>query len=91
MGGVRIGTVPRTRTSTATLPSDPVQGILSTACIEPILVFDGGFLPMKSEQEVKHARSRNENLERARKHEATGNSRAAFDCYQKAHLKLLSN
>ena len=27
-------------------------------------------------------RSRKENLERAREHEATGNSRAAFDCYQ---------
>uniref|UniRef100_A0A8R7TMM6 Uncharacterized protein n=1 Tax=Triticum urartu TaxID=4572 RepID=A0A8R7TMM6_TRIUA len=26
--------------------------------------------------------SRKENLERAREHEATGNSRAAFDCYQ---------
>lgn len=29
-------------------------------------------------------RSRKENLERAREHEAAGNSRAAFDCYQKA-------
>ena len=27
-------------------------------------------------------RSRKENLERAREHEATGDSRAAFDCYQ---------
>ncbi|KAI5007328.1 hypothetical protein ZWY2020_050773 [Hordeum vulgare] len=52
--------------------------------VKPILVFDGGFLPMKSEQEVKRARSRKENLERAREHEAAGNSRAAFDCYQKA-------
>uniref|UniRef100_A0A453FNR0 XPG-I domain-containing protein n=1 Tax=Aegilops tauschii subsp. strangulata TaxID=200361 RepID=A0A453FNR0_AEGTS len=52
--------------------------------VKPILVFDGGFLPMKSEQEIKRARSRKENLERAREHEAAGNSRAAFDCYQKA-------
>ena len=29
-------------------------------------------------------RSRKENLERARKHEAAGNSRAAYECYQKA-------
>uniref|UniRef100_A0ACD5WJU7 Uncharacterized protein n=1 Tax=Avena sativa TaxID=4498 RepID=A0ACD5WJU7_AVESA len=52
--------------------------------VKPILVFDGGFLPMKSEQEVKRARSRKENLERAREHEAAGNSRAAYECYQKA-------
>lgn len=31
-----------------------------------------------------HFRSRKENLERAREHEAAGNSRAAFECYQKA-------
>jgi exonuclease-1 len=29
-------------------------------------------------------RSRKENLERAREHEAAGNSRAAYQCYQKA-------
>ncbi|CAM0883367.1 unnamed protein product [Alopecurus aequalis] len=52
--------------------------------VKPILIFDGGFLPMKSEQEVKRARSRKENLERAREHEAAGNSRAAYECYQKA-------
>ncbi|KAM0894965.1 hypothetical protein ACQ4PT_024127 [Festuca glaucescens] len=52
--------------------------------VKPILVFDGGYLPMKSEQEVKRARSRKENLERAREHEAAGNSRAAYECYQKA-------
>ncbi|PNT72968.1 hypothetical protein BRADI_2g51637v3 [Brachypodium distachyon] len=52
--------------------------------VKPILVFDGGFLPMKSEQEIKRARSRKENLERAREHEAAGNSRGAFESYQKA-------
>ncbi|KAJ0966231.1 hypothetical protein J5N97_027369 [Dioscorea zingiberensis] len=52
--------------------------------VKPILVFDGGFLPMKSEQETKRARVRKENLERALKHEATGNSSAAYECYQKA-------
>ncbi|KAG0539643.1 hypothetical protein BDA96_03G339700 [Sorghum bicolor] len=52
--------------------------------VKPILVFDGGLLPIKSYQETKRARSRKENLERAREHEAAGNSRAAFECYQKA-------
>ncbi|KAL6845251.1 hypothetical protein ACP4OV_024746 [Aristida adscensionis] len=52
--------------------------------VKPILVFDGGLLPIKSDQEIKRARSRKENLERAREHEAAGNSRAAFECYQKA-------
>ncbi|KAH0457794.1 hypothetical protein IEQ34_013109 [Dendrobium chrysotoxum] len=52
--------------------------------VKPILVFDGGFLPMKKDQETKRARKRKENLERAMEHEAAGNSVAAFDCYQKA-------
>nr|CAB3474441.1 unnamed protein product [Digitaria exilis] len=52
--------------------------------VKPILVFDGGLLPIKGGQETKRARSRKENLERAREHEAAGNSRAAFECYQKA-------
>ncbi|CAL4947152.1 unnamed protein product [Urochloa decumbens] len=52
--------------------------------VKPVLVFDGGLLPIKSDQETKRGRSRKENLERAREHEAAGNSRAAFECYQKA-------
>lgn len=52
--------------------------------VKPILVFDGGLLPMKSEQENKRARARKENLARAIEHEANGNSAAAFECYQKA-------
>ncbi|KAM7271623.1 hypothetical protein ACFE04_030837 [Oxalis oulophora] len=52
--------------------------------VKPILVFDGGFLPMKVEQENKRARSRKENLARAIEHESNGNSTAAFECYQKA-------
>uniref|UniRef100_A0A0D9V6F7 Exonuclease 1 n=1 Tax=Leersia perrieri TaxID=77586 RepID=A0A0D9V6F7_9ORYZ len=52
--------------------------------VKPILVFDGGHLPMKSDQETKRERSRKENLERAKEHESAGNSRAAFECYQKA-------
>ncbi|KAJ0236950.1 Exonuclease 1 [Hirschfeldia incana] len=52
--------------------------------VKPVLVFDGGPLPMKLEQENKRARSRKENLARALEHEANGNSSAAYECYQKA-------
>ncbi|KAJ6825795.1 putative exonuclease 1 isoform X1 [Iris pallida] len=52
--------------------------------VKPILVFDGGLLPMKIDQEMKRSRARKENLERAMEHEAAGNSAAAFECYQKA-------
>ncbi|XP_013731553.1 exonuclease 1 [Brassica napus] len=52
--------------------------------VKPLLVFDGGPLPMKLEQENKRARSRKENLARALEHEANGNSSAAYECYQKA-------
>ncbi|KAL3519455.1 hypothetical protein ACH5RR_017604 [Cinchona calisaya] len=52
--------------------------------VKPVLVFDGGLLPMKSEQENKRARSRRENLSRAMEHESNGNLTAAYECYQKA-------
>ncbi|KAJ4894845.1 Exonuclease 1 [Raphanus sativus] len=52
--------------------------------VKPLLVFDGGPLPMKLEQENKRARSRKENLARALEHEANGNSSAAYESYQKA-------
>ncbi|OAY25032.1 hypothetical protein MANES_17G062800v8 [Manihot esculenta] len=52
--------------------------------VKPILVFDGGLLPMKIEQENKRARIRKENLSRAIEHESNGNSAAAYECYQKA-------
>ncbi|XP_022994764.1 exonuclease 1 isoform X2 [Cucurbita maxima] len=52
--------------------------------VKPVLVFDGGLLPMKSEQEIKRARTRKENLARAMEHETNGNSAAAYECYQKA-------
>ncbi|KAM0071524.1 putative exodeoxyribonuclease I [Helianthus debilis subsp. tardiflorus] len=52
--------------------------------VKPILVFDGGHLPMKNEQEIKRARSRKENLARAIEHESCGNASAAYECYQKA-------
>ncbi|CAN6454363.1 unnamed protein product [Victoria cruziana] len=52
--------------------------------VKPILVFDGGLLPMKAKQESKRLKSRKENLERAIQHESSGNISAAFECYQKA-------
>ncbi|KAH7690320.1 XPG/Rad2 endonuclease protein [Dioscorea alata] len=52
--------------------------------VKPILVFDGGFLPVKGDVEAKRARMRKENLERALEHEANGNSFAAYEFYQKA-------
>ncbi|XP_024993267.1 exonuclease 1 [Cynara cardunculus var. scolymus] len=52
--------------------------------IKPVLVFDGGHLPMKNEQEIKRARSRKENLVRAIEHDSCGNASAAYECYQKA-------
>ncbi|KAL6546444.1 hypothetical protein OROMI_022165 [Orobanche minor] len=52
--------------------------------VKPILVLDGGPLPMKSDQEIKRARSRKENFSRALEHEANGNRSAAYECYQKA-------
>ncbi|CAK8578633.1 unnamed protein product [Lathyrus sativus] len=52
--------------------------------VKPILVFDGGFLPMKVEQENKRARARKDNFERAVEHDSNGNSTAAYECYQKA-------
>ncbi|KAH9576044.1 hypothetical protein CY35_01G142900 [Sphagnum magellanicum] len=39
---------------------------------------------MKAEEEVKRARSRKENLERALEHERLGNHAAAYECYRKA-------
>ncbi|CAA3016741.1 exonuclease 1 [Olea europaea subsp. europaea] len=52
--------------------------------IRPVLVFDGGPLEMKLDQENKRARSRRENLSRAMEHESNGNLSAAYGCYQKA-------
>nr|GMD11583.1 exonuclease 1 [Ipomoea batatas] len=58
--------------------------LLRHYCVKPILVFDGGFLPMKGEQENKRARIRKESLSRAIEHESNGNQSAAYECYQKA-------
>ncbi|KAI3982669.1 hypothetical protein MKX01_031543 [Papaver californicum] len=51
--------------------------------VKPILVFHGGHLPMKCEEEAKRSRSRKENLERAMKHESMGNYTTSYECCQK--------
>eukprot|EP00899_Mesostigma_viride_P016570 jgi/Mesvir1/24914/Mv16902-RA.2 len=58
--------------------------ILQREGVIPIMVFDGGFLPMKKGQEDSRARSREENLRKAAQLEQEGNTGAAFECYQKA-------
>ncbi|XP_050370583.1 exonuclease 1 [Argentina anserina] len=58
--------------------------LLRHYCVKPVLVFDGGLLPMKGEQENKRARARKVNLARAIEHDSNGNSSAAYECYQKA-------
>ncbi|KAI3768608.1 hypothetical protein L2E82_19438 [Cichorium intybus] len=52
--------------------------------VKPILVFDGGHLPMKNEEEIEPARSRKENPARAIEHESCGDTSAAYEYYQKA-------
>eukprot|EP00850_Spirogloea_muscicola_P020297 SM000212S06890 [mRNA] locus=s212:77575:81778:- [translate_table: standard] len=52
--------------------------------VTPVMVFDGGLLPAKAEQEARRQKSRKEHLDRARDHELAGNTAAAFVCYQKA-------
>ncbi|BDA46978.1 probable exonuclease 1 at N-terminal half [Coccomyxa sp. Obi] len=58
--------------------------ILQHAGVIPIIVFDGGKLPMKSAEEDSRGRNRKENLEKARAHWQAGNTTAAYDSYQKA-------
>ncbi|CAI5483774.1 unnamed protein product [Closterium sp. Yama58-4] len=50
----------------------------------PVLVFDGGKLPSKSQQESKREKSRRENLERAEQLLLKGKRNEARECFQKA-------
>ncbi|KAI3710451.1 hypothetical protein L2E82_40234 [Cichorium intybus] len=52
--------------------------------VKPILVFDGGHLPMKNEEEIERARLRKENPARAIEHESCGDTSTAYEYYQKA-------
>ena len=50
----------------------------------PLVVFDGGRLPMKADEEDTRRSSRNENREKAVAHLAAGNIAAAEECFQRA-------
>ncbi|GAQ80053.1 DNA repair protein XPGC [Klebsormidium nitens] len=58
--------------------------MLKHSKVIPILVFDGGPLPGKLEEESRREISRKENLAKAVAHEESGNHSAAYECYQKA-------
>jgi len=50
----------------------------------PYVVFDGGYLPSKASTEHDRAEKRKEQKELALQHEASGNTKAAFDAFQRA-------
>eukprot|EP00877_Chromochloris_zofingiensis_P012929 jgi/Chrzof1/7890/Cz02g40050.t1 len=52
--------------------------------VEPIIIFDGGRLPIKAQEEDSRRRSRREAREKAAVHIQSGNFSAALDCYQRA-------
>ncbi|KAG1668814.1 hypothetical protein FOA52_004908 [Chlamydomonas sp. UWO 241] len=52
--------------------------------VRPIVVFDGGRLPSKSDEEDTRRRSRQENKVKALAHLAAGNVSAAEECFQRA-------
>eukprot|EP00798_Chlamydomonas_sp_ICE-L_P014825 gene14824-20878_t len=52
--------------------------------VEPLIVFDGGPLPMKGDEERSRQRSREENRSKALAHLRAGNNMAAEECFQKA-------
>lgn len=58
--------------------------MLQQCGVQPIIVFDGGRLPMKATEEGTRSRARKENREKAAAHIKAGNKRAAEECYQRA-------
>jgi exonuclease-1 len=52
--------------------------------VAPVVVFDGGPLPMKGGEERTRERSREENKARARQLMKQGNETAALECYQRS-------
>ncbi|KAK9820784.1 hypothetical protein WJX74_002931 [Apatococcus lobatus] len=51
--------------------------------IKPVIVFDGGKLPIKANEEAERSRSRKEQRQKAQDHLAAGNTAAAWECYAK--------
>ncbi|EFN54756.1 hypothetical protein CHLNCDRAFT_24009 [Chlorella variabilis] len=58
--------------------------LLLGAGVTPLVVFDGGRLPNKADEERSRERNREENKSRARQLWQQGNKAAAMECYQKA-------
>ena len=58
--------------------------LLLAAGVRPLVVFDGGRLPNKAEEERARERNREESKARARGLWAQGNKAAALECYQRA-------
>ncbi|GAX72975.1 hypothetical protein CEUSTIGMA_g428.t1 [Chlamydomonas eustigma] len=52
--------------------------------VHPVVVFDGGRLPTKSQEEESRRSNRKENLDKALAHLASGNSAAAEEYFQRA-------
>lgn len=58
--------------------------LLTGAGVTPLVVFDGGRLPNKADEERSRKRNREENKARARQLWQQGNKTAAVECYQRA-------
>ena len=58
--------------------------LLTSVGVTPLVVFDGGRLPNKLDEERTRERNREENKARARALWQQGNKSAAMECYQKA-------
>ncbi|KAL0030113.1 hypothetical protein WJX79_008504 [Trebouxia sp. C0005] len=58
--------------------------MLQQCGVQPIIVFDGGRLPMKAAEEGSRSRARKENKDKAAAHLKAGNKQAAYECYQRA-------
>ncbi|KAL0027505.1 hypothetical protein WJX77_006538 [Trebouxia sp. C0004] len=58
--------------------------MLQQCGVQPIIVFDGGRLPMKAAEEGSRSRARKENKDKAAAHVKAGNKQAAYECYQRA-------
>eukprot|EP00798_Chlamydomonas_sp_ICE-L_P004961 gene4961-34741_t len=52
--------------------------------VEPVIVFDGGPLPMKAEEEVDRRRNREDARDKVEAYILAGNHKAAEECYQRA-------
>lgn len=59
-------------------------GLLKRNGVTPVMIFDGGRLPSKADEEKSREKSRNEQREKALAHLRAGNQSAANECFQRA-------